>query len=1444
MLVRPAMNHRLRKFLMVAILSIGFALLVNLLVNNPYTHRLVKAVINEKLAGLTKINLEFQALEVKAFPPTVTVYGVRVSPRSAPKVPLLEAAQIKARLSVFSLLIGEPGIGLLETNELKLSYPLPPEFDGILLNPPPESSYIEWPPIPRLPVDRVVMINSRFSVTLPAAKPDDPPDLRLILDGVNLDYQHHSWKNIDLEVELPSTNLFVWDRHIIQDAVFTADIKLRRNKIISRKLELSSQSLNLDGGIRGELDIQKFQTPDLKAKKIFQQVLNGIKLEVNAKVQNSDLATLGRFLAVDQTNGNTNGDVTFSLKLPFEKDQSPEWFVKGKAQVQNAQLYGFKLHDSEAAFHIDEKRMNFEQINLIKGGQKLGTATGTLGFDASVPFTFNAAPDGLSLVELLDTLGVKDFQVLDGQIRSPKIAITGTGLPFHMGIEGEGRLQNVTVPLIKLPTTKFPDAPDADISLKLGIDSESVTFDGTRAYLASTPEQLVEQNGVYDPQTSALEISGNTYFTEKRGINLHIASPRLHAQHANYFAQLPLKGLARATTTVKGPYNKILVQVTGSGDNMEVAGIPLDHVETKLVVDPQKSLLQIGPSSIQWQNAGRADIHSGSLGINDDLPLTLNYKLQQVPERVIAGIMNLASPETHLSFEVPELAGTLSGPALFPLAYQLDTNVTLANLRMDDQKLADRVFAKVVSNNKEWRIESGQAQLGTLQLALDAKLNRKTLFNRQAAEKSQQIWEKLGWHESDALQLHLKTLPTNDNKNTQAQGWNHLGALPFAGPHLDKLGIAGQITGEAQLEGNLGYLQGSFQGNVSRLEVLHSKLAPVQFRGFVKGSSIELPEIAQGGNAAVGRLNFDFMKAGVPFEWYFSFNSFDLRAFLPEAFYNDPRNYAYVKANWALKGHFNDFWRSHGKLQLNGIDLNYIPVARNTQEKIELHHEFPVVINIDEKGWNLEADRDIYLTSNYGSFYIQTRDNRPPELLNIRMRGDMEMEIFRKLFDVVETARGKLTLTGAITGSIEKPDLLITAEDKKLDSLNASTWEAVSFGITDLPPAFTNIRLNASFHNNKLEIQKLVADKGKRGTVSITGSVNPFADDNTSSVLLINLNDLEFNRLPITVFKSADITLDGDLVLTGHKLPLKLAGNVNLQRVQSLTSFDVRNQIIDAIRRRKISTASVPADPILNFDVQVSADNSIFIKNRNIVVTLGTELKILGNNEQPLVLGQMSVYKGKFNYKRDFVIQRGIIQFDEPVSPPDPRLDIIGESQVGRYKVQVLVTGYASDPKVSLAVDPPNRPDGTAISKMDILLLLTSGQLPDNERSLGASQDAARSEALNLVIGQFEEPIERLFDLSGQNVVRQIYLDTYASSETGDPVARLNLPINLSDDVNLIFQLDNESNMKVSSEYSIHEGISVSGSFDKKNEDEQQKSKSLPADTDTGVDLKFRFSFP
>ena len=118
---------------------------------------------------------------------------------------------------------------------------------------------------------------------------------------------------------------------------------------------------------------------------------------------------------------------------------------------------------------------------------------------------------------------------------------------------------------------------------------------------------------------------------------------------------------------------------------------------------------------------------------------------------------------------------------------------------------------------------------------------------------------------------------------------------------------------------------------------------------------------------------------------------------------------------------------------------------------------------------------------------------------------------------------------------------------------------------------------------------------------------------------------------------------------------------------------------------------------------------------------------------------------------------------------------------------------------------------------------------------------AASNEIFSFLVGMGEEPLEKIFDLTGQNVIRQVYIDSYLSEQTNRPVMRLTLPVNFFNIVDLLLQVDQDQNMKAIFAYNIVKHVSLNGYVENLN-DENTDSVTNTS-TNLGFDLRFKFSF-
>jgi hypothetical protein len=443
------------------------------------------------------------------------------------------------------------------------------------------------------------------------------------------------------------------------------------------------------------------------------------------------------------------------------------------------------------------------------------------------------------------------------------------------------------------------------------------------------------------------------------------------------------------------------------------------------------------------------------------------------------------------------------------------------------------------------------------------------------------------------------------------------------------------------------------------LSILGSPLAPLRFQGFLNGSLLDLT-FDHSGNSLKGRLSVDVMGKGIPYEWYLSLNHFDLRSLGTKIFFDDPRNYAYASADWKMKGLFTDWWNSIGELNISNLMLKYVHERELNSNSISIDMKDPVKIEMDKKAWNLQGTVPLTLRNELIEISIKTQNNAPPESLGILISGTIGAEIAKLFSQQVESTSGKVAFDVNITGNVEDPKIKAHIEDlaKKEDN---PKWEPLSIGIADIRPAFQNINLDLNVENGVAVVKVFTAEKGS-GKVALRGILDLGRKTEEGSALHIDLDDAAVTY-PVPMIKSFDSVLDGQISITGKGAPYKIGGDITVVKARSTRPFDIRTEIVNALKKKSITADIRHEDPAVVFGLNIKADRSIVIKNRNIDVLLSTDLHIGGTDIAPEVSGQTQIEQGKFVYKQDFVINRGLVTFDDPVRL-DPSLDIVAISDV------------------------------------------------------------------------------------------------------------------------------------------------------------------------------------
>ena len=1427
------LSKNIKKILITIAVLGGVGFFLNIAIDNPWSHSAIRNYANQYFAKERGWGIQFQAIEVTILPPGASIYGISIFEKDTQRN-ILKASQISWEVSIFALLLGEFKLSYLSTIELQFEHTfiMGSETEGNGSDQ--KDPEISWPPEVPLPISELNLQNS--AISLKVLWPDSPKN-NLIIDtaGVDLNLEIDSWEDMSGEILSSSFALNFLDAQILETSKLTSEIQLKGNEISLKNLHLTSKDINFTAGANLIFKTKKIQYSHLKAKKLSDTILQSIDIESKSNVYKGDMSILGRFLDIADTSGPFTGDVHVQAKVPFIGDTDTSWQVETEVKTENARIFGFTPGDTNLNLDIDKNKISFNKLEIWEDSKKVVSANGAIHLNESLTFSFSPKFSGIRLKDFLEIVKVKDFDVLDGDLFSGDLNLDGMGFPFRLEAKGKSYIVDITSPVAEFSRSRFIAPPDCILNLDIFVDSQKLDYGKSSLSCFETadnqpiPEWQVDSQLLERANNIAkINFRGHSSFSNDEGMNLILSGSSFEVSSFKYFADAPIEGLFDFESIIKGPYSNIQVSLNARSENATLGAFPMGATKIQMHSNINSNTLIFPEISARTLTEGEINITNGKIFLNKSKDFEATIKGKGLNTGFISQGLAYWAKGKNVSLSIDDFSGKLSGPIQYPLQYQGYASFKLSQGTIGEESLFSKLNGKLNLNDEKVTANDIQFLLGSSNSSISLEYKK----NKSWSPPKNPDWlEQIGGDWQNYLKVEIE--PNKDPERLQ----NDLAMIPYIGKDLEKSSLSGHLKVQGSFEGPIKKPNGKFNIQLLNPKFLGSDISPISAQMILTNNEIDVYQINQSGNSLLGRFKVDYTKDELPYSMYFALKNFDIRSLGTNFFYSDPRNYAYLDGDIELSGELRKFWSSKGQASINKSRIKLVRDQSIHWNTYSLETADPIKLNMDTRGWNIEDDKILVLKGDLGKFQISTNGNQPPEQLSILITSEINADILKSFIPRVDSSKGFLKLEAKVSGSTSDPSIEITITDKKIDPFSASKWTPLSLNFTDYPPTIDNIRIKLSIQNGKVSIKEFTADKGNQGKIEALGTLDLSQKFDRNSAIGITTNNIDIRRFPIA-FLNFDTEISSELQLSGNSFPLKLSGNVTVDKAQSSGDFDIRNQILDSIYRKKITSGNVTQTSLLKLDLAVQSQN-IKIRNRNIIGSLAADLRILGTENRPLILGTVDILDGKLFYKRDFRVRRGIIKFQGATYPPDPNLDIMADAAVSQYTIQIAITGYASRKKVELTIDPPTRSDGTTISKVEILILLNQGRLPETNAQAGKFGDLAKVEAFNLAISQFEQPLEKLFDISGQTIFRQVYLDTVAEDD-GKIEPRLNLPLHLTDDVNLIFQVV-RNDWKLTSEYSVHDSILVTGSLENKKENDKDTKET---EADTGVDLKFRFSFP
>lgn len=239
------------------------------------------------------------------------------------------------------------------------------------------------------------------------------------------------------------------------------------------------------------------------------------------------------------------------------------------------------------------------------------------------------------------------------------------------------------------------------------------------------------------------------------------------------------------------------------------------------------------------------------------------------------------------------------------------------------------------------------------------------------------------------------------------------------------------------------------------------------------------------------------------------------------------------------------------------------------------------------------------------------------------------------------------------------------------------------------------LQVEIQARGSRLEISNVQATDAGRGRLSGSGWVKLDAAEHFPMDL-----KLSFDQAALVRRDDVTGTATGQLELSGSLRELAVTGRLDVMPVEvyipdrlpaEMTELDV----IEIHGERGTSTVaakpavrSSPPVPI-RLNLELNLPRRIFVRGRGLDSEWGGKLRVAGTLQEPVITGNMSVVRGRFNFlNRRFKLTTGKITFYGG-SPPSPSLNLTAESEVQDMTARLVLSGSVSNPQLELQSTPP-----------------------------------------------------------------------------------------------------------------------------------------------------------
>jgi translocation and assembly module TamB len=483
------------------------------------------------------------------------------------------------------------------------------------------------------------------------------------------------------------------------------------------------------------------------------------------------------------------------------------------------------------------------------------------------------------------------------------------------------------------------------------------------------------------------------------------------------------------------------------------------------------------------------------------------------------------------------------------------------------------------------------------------------------------------------------------------------------------------------------------------------------------------------------------------------------------------------------------------------VDVSQLAVqfktAREDENIYELVNEGPIVLEAGLNRlvftkFNLKGDK-----TSFNVFGIVGGGNN-----TLKLKGDINLTLLNSLSNSLFIS-GSASFNATVTNG---------------SNLAGSTdLRNISVRYIGSPIAIQQGNGKLLFSNDRVLLDNFVA-RSNGGQIKANGGL-VFDKLNPNRLRL----EVSASGLRVNYPETVHSVIDTDLLLQGSDTVQLLTGKINIRNSEYREKIDLAKLIASNFVFSIGDLTSFSFGNTLNLNVNVNAQDSIYVTN-NIADLVGSgSLKITGTLNNPIISGRANVTRGTLTVRNDqYTITRGIVDFPNSRNG-QIRFDIEADTDLRGYRIILNLAGTLSRFNTVLRSEP-------ALPQPDIISLITTGQLlPPGTTDRASDSQTRLSPALGLLSETLSQKVEqntdKLFGLS------RFQIDPLIAGRGSNPTARVTLGRRIAKNLSLTYSTNITTGQEqiVVIEYQVNRDISIIGTREQ--------------DGTYGFDVRFRKRF-